>query len=110
MKKDNLVYIEDILDSCDKILSYIGDAGIEQLEDDRMLVDAIVRNIEVIGEASKRLDDDFRKTYPDFPVRGAITMRNKLIHEYNMVDYEVVLDTVKQDIPELRKLCMQILK
>ena len=74
-----------------------------------MLVDAIVRNIEVIGEAANRLNDDFKAFYPDFPVRSAVTMRNKLIHEYNMIDYQVVWDTVSIDIPNLKNMCESIL-
>ena len=74
-----------------------------------MLIDAIIRNIEIIGEAAKRLDDDFKIATPAFPIRDTVTMRNKLIHDYNMVDYQVVWNTTKIDIPELKALCQKIL-
>ena len=110
MKRDNLVYIEDILNSCNLILDYINGVAFEQLVDNQMLVDAIIRNIEVIGEAANKLDGEFKTSHPDFPVRGAVTMRNKLIHDYNMIDHQVVWDTVKNDIPDLRELCVELLK
>ena len=110
MKKDNLAYIEDVLEACERILSYTDGVEFARLEEDQMLVDAIVRNIEVIGEAANRLGDDFKTSHPNFPIRSAVTMRNKLIHDYNMIDYVVVWDTVRNDIPELQKTCQQLLK
>lgn len=110
MKKDNLVYIEDILNSCTRVLGYVGDLPFEDLAEDQMVIDAVVRNIEVIGEAANKLDEDFKSKNPDFPVRGAVTMRNKLIHDYNMVDPKVVWDTIQTDIPELRSMCERLLQ
>ncbi len=110
MKKDNLIYIEDILKSCNQITSYITNVTYESLVDNQMMVDAIIRNIEVIGEAASKLDEDFRTLHPDFPFRSAITMRNKLIHNYNEIDFKVVWDTVKLDIPELREMCEDLLQ
>ena len=110
MKKDNLVYIEDMLNSCNQILSYVFDVTYEDLAENQMLLDAVIRNVEVIGEAANKLDEEFRSLHPNFPVRSAVTMRNKLIHDYNMIDPKVVWDTVKNDIPELKCLCGQLLK
>ncbi|MBI4067084.1 DUF86 domain-containing protein [Candidatus Gottesmanbacteria bacterium] len=110
MKKDNLVYVEDVLNSCNAILDYVSGVEFEELVGDQMLVDAVIRNIEVIGEAANRLDDDFKAKHPDFPVRSAVTMRNKLIHDYNTINYQVVWDTVKSDIPKLRDMCIDLLK
>jgi len=110
MKKDNLVYIEDILKSCNQITSYINNVTYEQLVENQMMVDAVIRNIEVIGEAASKLDENFRALHPDFPFRSAATMRNKLIHNYNEIDFKVVWDTVKLDIPELREKCQKLLQ
>ncbi len=110
MKKDNLIYIGDILKSCNQITSYINNVTYEALVENQMMVDAIIRNIEVIGEAASKLDEDFRILHPDFPFRSAITMRNKLIHNYNEIDFKVVWDTVKLDIPELREMCEGLLQ
>ena len=110
MRKDNLVYIEDILNSCNQILIYVADVEFERLAEDQMLLDAVIRNVEVIGEAANKLDAEFVLLHPEFPVRGAITMRNKLIHDYNTIDPEVVWDTVKNDVPELKNLCEKLLR
>lgn len=110
MKKDNLVYVEDILNSCDQILNYVCDVEYEGLSENQMLLDAVIRNVEVIGEAANKLDTEFRLLHPEFPVRSAVTMRNKLIHDYNTIDPKVVWDTIKNDIPELKDLCEQLLK
>lgn len=75
-----------------------------------LLQDAILRNIEIIGEASKRLDTNFQKSHPDFPVRAAIKMRNKVAHDYDMIDLEIVWDTIKEDIPFLIKICRSCIK
>lgn len=60
-------------------------------------------------KAAGRLDVDFKELHPEFPIRGAVTMRNKLIHDYNLIDPQVVWDTLKGDIPELRDLCKKLL-
>lgn len=110
MKKDNLAYIEDILKSCNQVSIYINNVTYEELVINQMMVDAIIRNIEIIGEAANKLDEDFRAQHPTFPFRSAITMRNKLIHNYNEIDFKVVWDTVKLDIPELREMCEDLLQ
>lgn len=110
MKKDNLVYIEDILKACNQIALYINNVKYEELLENQMMVDAIIRNIEVIGEAANKLDKDFRVQNPAFPFRSVITMRNKLIHNYNEIDFKVVWDTARLDIPELRKMCERLLQ
>jgi len=65
------------------------------------LQDAVIRRIEIIGEASNRIDQTLRDSYPDLPWSQMIGMRNLLIHEYDDVDPEIVWTTVKQDLPGL---------
>ena len=65
MKKDNLVYIEDMLNSCNQILSYVFDVTYEDLAENQMLLDAVIRNVEVIGEAANKLDEEFRSLHPN---------------------------------------------
>lgn len=110
MKKDNLVYVEDILNSCNLIAEYTDGVEFDEMIENQMLIDAVIRNIEVIGEAANKLDEEFKTRNPTFPIRSAVTMRNKLIHDYNEIDYQVVWDTVRVDIPELKQLCEELLK
>ena len=109
MQKDNLIYIEDILNSCNKILSYTMDLSYDQFSNNEVIKDAIVRNIEIIGEAANRLDDKWIYSHPEFPTRDAITMRNKLIHDYDFVNFDIVWETIQTDIPNLKNLCEKML-
>jgi uncharacterized protein with HEPN domain len=70
---------------------------------------AVVRALEIIGEATKRLPSSLRDEYPTIPWRGMAGMRDRIIHGYDMVDYEIVWNTVKDVIPRVRPLLKQIL-
>ncbi len=109
MKKDNLVYIQDVLDACERILSYTDGMTEKNFSEDRLTQDAVIRNIEIIGEASKNLTQNFITLHKEYPYKETTTMRNKLIHEYDYIDYETVWDTVAKDIPSLRNLTEKIL-
>lgn len=68
-----------------------------------MMIDAVVRELEIIGEAAKNLSEDFRRKYPKFPLRESADMRNFLIHEYFGVNSKIVWNTCKNDLPDLKK-------
>jgi uncharacterized protein with HEPN domain len=84
--KDDLFYIENILQSIDRIQSYISDKDQESFVDDFITQDAVVRQLEIIGEATKRVSKDFRNNYPDIPWADMAGMRDVLIHDYIDVD------------------------
>jgi uncharacterized protein with HEPN domain len=84
--KDDLFYIENILQSIDRIQSYISDKDQESYVDDFITQDAVVRQLEIIGEATKRVSKDFRNNYPDIPWADMAGMRDVLIHDYIDVD------------------------
>jgi uncharacterized protein with HEPN domain len=69
-----------------------------------MVQDAVIRNIEIIGEVSKRVSSDLKATYFDIPWKEMSGMRDKLIHDYMGVDIDVVWKTIKTDIPQLSVL------
>lgn len=111
MRKDNKIPLKDVLNAAYKIDTFAQNLTREQfLETQELLKDGIIRNFEIIGEASRRLDKDFENKHPEYPLRDAITMRNKVIHEYEEVDYELVWDTMQQDIPHLIKITEKILR
>ncbi len=74
-----------------------------QFKGNELVQDAVVRNIEIIGEATKNISMEFRKKYSDIPWKEIAGMRDKLIHHYMGVDFDVIWTTVKQDIPSLEK-------
>jgi len=75
-----------------------------------MLQDAVIREIEIIGEATKNLSLEFRERYPDIPWRSITGMRDKVIHEYFGVDIDAVWDTATRDIPLLKEKLLKIQK
>ena len=106
--KDDLAYIEHIILSLSKIGEYT--LGMTRLEFDNneMVQDAVIRNIEIIGEASKRVSSHFKATYFEIPWKEMAGMRDKLIHDYMGVDVAVIWKTIEVDIPELYSLLKKI--
>ncbi len=74
-----------------------------------LVVDAVIRNLEIIGEAVKKVDDETRKTYKDVEWKKVAGLRDILIHAYSEVDLEVVWDIVKNKLPELKKYIEKIM-
>lgn len=99
--KNDRTYLEHILEAIGKINSYLGDVDFEEFSSNDMMVDAVVRELEIIGEASNNLSGDFLRQNPDILFRDATDMRNILIHEYFGVNKKVVWDTCKKDLPQL---------
>lgn len=113
MKKDIKVFIQDILESIELIEDYTKGVDEEKFldEDDNIqMKDAIIRRLEIIGEAVKNIPDGFKKGYPDIPWKSIAGMRDILIHEYFGVKLERVWKTAKEDLPELREAISKILK
>jgi len=104
-------YLRDILEYAEKAEHFLEEIrSVEALQGDEKTLLAIVRALEVIGEAAKRIPQAFRTKYPHVPWRGMTGMRDKVVHEYFGVDVEVVWRTVREDLPPLREAIMRILK
>jgi uncharacterized protein with HEPN domain len=106
--KDPRLYLIHIRDCCERVLDYT--AGIESTWTSVPVVhDAGCRNLEIIGEAARRLDDDFRAAHQEIPWRAMTDVRNILIHTYDRVAPAVLVDIVRQDIPPLLASIQQLL-
>ncbi len=88
MRRNYLLYLEDILASITKILTYVGDASLEELRRDDMRIDAIIRNLEIIGEASGRMPQEIKDKYSSVEWRKISDFRNVMAHEYFGIDYK----------------------
>jgi uncharacterized protein with HEPN domain len=108
MIKSDLAYIEHILDCIRKISEFSDGLTLKEFRTNELVQDAIIRNIEVIGEASKKISVYTKQTYYKIPWKEISGMRDKLIHDYLGVDVEVVWKTIKEDIPTLGKLISEI--
>jgi uncharacterized protein with HEPN domain len=110
MIKDDLAYIDHILDSIRKINEFSNGLSLKKFKTNEIVQDAIIRNIEIIGEASKKISADTKQTYFKIPWKEIAGMRDKLIHDYLGVDVTVVWKTIKEDIPTLERQISEIEK
>jgi uncharacterized protein with HEPN domain len=98
--KDPRLYLIHIRDACHRVLEYTAGRGPDWSESS-LLLDAVCRNLEIIGEASAKLDLTYREQHPEIPWRSIIDTRNVLIHAYDQVKPLLLSDIVERDIPNL---------
>ncbi|MCD4819744.1 MAG: DUF86 domain-containing protein [Candidatus Cloacimonetes bacterium] len=110
MSRDYKLSFDDILDSIKKIEKYTSDFTLDEFINDDKTFDAVIRNFEIIGEASQNIPLAIQDKYTNIAWREIKGMRNILIHEYFGVDYKVVYKTIKEFIPILKISIQKILR
>jgi len=98
---DDLTRIRHVLDYSREAVEMLGGMAPEDLSRNRMLQLALVRLVEVVGEAASRVSDAGQQRYPSIPWHKARCMRNRLVHGYDMIDLRVLWDTITDDLPPL---------
>ncbi|MBL8181562.1 MAG: DUF86 domain-containing protein [Blastocatellia bacterium] len=102
MEKDNKIFLLDILDCISAIDTFLVEYDFETFAKDRKTVDAVVRNIEVIGEAANNLTLEFRNENPQIAWRKMIDTRNRIVHGYASVDLEIIWNIAQSDLDQLQ--------
>ncbi len=114
MKKSlrkNDLYLFDIIQSIQRIDEYIKDMDYNEFIKDNKTIDAVVRNLEVIGEASKHISIELKNKYPALPWEEMYYLRNKITHEYFGIDYVIIWDIIKNHLPtnliQIKEICQK---
>jgi hypothetical protein len=106
-RRDTSLRLQDIVEAIDRILQYTASLSLESFKADTRTVDAVVRNLEVIGEAAQHLDADIAAQLPQVPWRELQAMRNLLIHEYFGVSVSIIWETISRDLSPVREAIRQ---
>ena len=110
MKREYQDYLRDMLLNSEKALAFVKGMDYEEFSEDEKSSYAVVRALEVIGEAARQIPDDVQKEYSEIQWREIAGMRNKLMHEYFGVNMQVVWRTVKEDLPKIIPLLKKMIK
>ena len=108
--RDYILFLEDILDAIKKVEIYTKNLSFPKFCDNNMAIDAVIRNFEVIGEATKNNVKKVKEKYSDVEWKEAAGFRDILIHDYFGIDLESVWDTIKNNIPSFKKHIVEVLK
>lgn len=109
-RRSVVVYIQDVLDAIRRIEEYLEDTSLDEFRNDRKTFDAVVRNIEIVGEAIKRVPESTTSKYPHIAWRKAAGMRDVLIHDYPDIVIDIVWATVKEHLPEFKNQLLEVKK
>ena len=101
MKPDDKIRLQHMLDAAQEAITFLKTLKGEQLKNNRLVSQAIVRLIEVVGEAAVQISKEYKAAHPELLWAQIIGMRNRIIHAYFDIDYELVENTIKVDFPEL---------
>jgi uncharacterized protein with HEPN domain len=102
-KRDPLVLLEDIMLAIQKIGRYTSQMDHEAFLKDDLVIDGVARNLEIIGEATRQLPEDFRRAHPQIPWTQIAGLRNRIVHDYFGLDLQIIWEIIQHDLPDLEK-------
>ena len=109
MPRDSKLYLEDILECIKKINEYVSGLTFNSFIKDRKTIDAVIRNLEIIGEASRNIPHEIRDEHPEIKWRGIICLRSILIHVYYSLTLKIIWDIIQNELPVLYEQIKQVL-
>ena len=109
MKRDHKLFIKDIISAMKSIEEFVEGLSLDEVREDDKTSSAVIRKFEIIGEATRHVPDKLKEKYPDIPWKRMAGMRDRLIQAYFGVDYRLVWEAIKIDIPELKPRFQEIL-
>ena len=101
MPQSEVIYLRHMIDAAEKAIAFTQGQELADLESDDMLALAVVRLLEILGEAGRNVSDDIKEAHPEIPWRSIVGTRNRLIHGYFEIDLDIVWAIVEQDLPDL---------
>ncbi len=104
------LYLQDIVEASERIDSYVKDVAYNEFKMDQMRIDAVIRNLQIIGEAVKKIPDSIRDVYPNIAWQEIAGMRNRVTHVYFNVDINIIWDVVQSELPSFQAQIQQILE
>jgi|SRR3989344_505881 len=110
MKREVILFIEDILKSIKLIEEYMGNISKDDFTNNQKIQDSVVRRLEIIGEAVKNIPDSFREKYPGIEWKEIAGTRDRIIHAYFIVDLNIVWNIINEDLPILKRQIEKIKK
>ncbi len=108
-KRDITLFLEDIVEAIERISEYTGDYSQEEFQNDQKTIDAVVRNIEIIGEAVSNIPDELRNKHPQIPWKKIVGARNIVIHKYFGVDTNTLWIIITKQLPEFKSQISMII-
>lgn len=109
-RRDIKLYLKDILKAMESIEDFVKGMNYEEFKNNDLVSSAVIRKFEIIGEAIKNIPQEIKKNYPDIPWKTMAGFRDKLIHFYFGIKYEIVWETIKSKIPELKERIKNVIE
>jgi uncharacterized protein with HEPN domain len=108
--RDIKLYLKDILEAMETVEKFVVDMNFGQFKNNDLVSSVVIRKFEIIGEATRNIPQEIKKKYPDIPWKTMVGFRDKLIHFYFGIKYDIVWETIKSKLPELKEKIKKILE
>jgi uncharacterized protein with HEPN domain len=110
LKRSISLFVDDIIDSMHRIQTYIHTLNYDDFIENQMIIDAVIRNIEIIGEAANNIPNEIRNDFSDIPWKRMVGLRNIVSHGYFGIDLEIIWEIITKNLPQTKPLIVEMKK